>query len=278
MLVLALTSCSKHEAPLKTAVDELTRLGSCTETGLTYTQYSTRVLTAKGNIDVVLRESKDDGAKSRIETALNYYVEAQNAWTRTPDENYADSEEARSYWTKGKEATEAAAQFAFADRAKRDKIREEEMALFNATLRASEEADRQAAEEQRARKAQQAEMEARQQAADRKKLADEVERERVRRFAPAGIVYSIKRITFTTPDGLMSVPPGTELKTTNTASNGMLRVCQGDLETDVPTSAVSNDRDLVAAVLAALPVKRAIQNAARRPPANKILVANPTTR
>src|SRR4051794_4899470 len=108
MLVLAFTSCAEHEAPLKTAMDELTRFASCTETSLTYTQYSTRLRNAKGNIDVVLRQSKDEGAKAKIEAALNYYVEAQNAWTRAHDENFGDSEEARAYWTKGKEATDAA--------------------------------------------------------------------------------------------------------------------------------------------------------------------------
>ena len=67
LLALTLGACSEHKDPtlpqqkkdpaLQAALDELTRLGSFTETGLNYTEYSDRLLTAKGNIDVTLQRT-----------------------------------------------------------------------------------------------------------------------------------------------------------------------------------------------------------------------------
>jgi hypothetical protein len=275
---LALTGCSKREKPLQTALDELRRLGAYTETGLNYTEYSNRLLTAKGNVAVVLQHSNDEGAKSRIENALNYYVEAQNAWKAKSEQGDSRAREIEEHLVKAREATESASTYTLADASKRNKIWEQENAILEAAAQASEEAKKQAAETHKARRAQEAQARALEQAASAKRVAEAAERERIRRFAPEGTVYSLKRITFTTEDGVTSIPAGTELKITRPASNGILRVQKDDLETDVPSAAVTNDRDVVAAIRAAQPVRRAVQDPRRRSASNQIVGAQPATR
>lgn len=278
VVALASTGCSKREKPLQTALDELRRLGAYTETGLSYAEYSNRLLTAKGNVAVVLQHSNDEGAKSRIENALNYYVEAQNAWKAKSEQGDSRAREIEEYLAKAREATESAATYTLADASKRNKIWQQENAVLEAAAQASEEAKKQAAATQKARRVQEAAAQALEQTASARRVAEAAERERIRRFTPEGTVYSLRRITFTTEDGVTSVPPGTELKITKPAANGIVRVQKDDLETDVPSAAVTNDRDVVTAIRASQPVRRAVQDPRRRSASNQIVGVQAATR
>ena len=119
VLLLALAflyaSCSKHKDPtlphrekdpaLQTALDELTRLASYTQTGLNYSEYSDRLLTAKGNIDVALQRTADLSAKVRIEHAVRCYVEARNEWKKKMEDKYHSGDYVQVYWSDGAVAT-----------------------------------------------------------------------------------------------------------------------------------------------------------------------------
>jgi hypothetical protein len=274
-LAFACTGCSKRETPLESALSELRRLGSSTQAALKLTEYSDQLSAAKVRIDAAFQQTKDDDAKLRIEKALNWYLEAQIAWKRNNDTDARASAQVRDYWSQARQATEFASEYALAKPPKRQKLWETEMAAVDATIRASEEAAKQGDEEQKARQARQAEAEARRQVADEKKI---VETARTRRFAPEGTVYNLKRITFTTPDGLTSFAPGTELQATKKTSSGMLWVQKDELEAEVPTSSVTNDLDLVAVLRTAPPVRRTIHQAGRRSASNEVLRANPVGR
>ncbi len=83
---MLLSGCSRHsgaarepDPALQKALDELIRLKSATEVGLTYSEYSDRLLTGKGNVDVALQHCSDDPAKSKIKAAMDYYIAARNA-------------------------------------------------------------------------------------------------------------------------------------------------------------------------------------------------------
>lgn len=90
VVALALVACSdskketvrprETDPALQPALDELTRLSSYTETGLSYSEYSDRLLTTRANIDVALQRATDRPAKEQIERAIRYYVEARTAW------------------------------------------------------------------------------------------------------------------------------------------------------------------------------------------------------
>src|ERR1051325_8068782 len=79
---LPLGACSKQKerAALQTALDELTKLDSYTQTGVSYAQYSDRLVTARAHIDVALQRSTDPGAKAKIEAALQHYIQARDWW------------------------------------------------------------------------------------------------------------------------------------------------------------------------------------------------------
>ena len=101
LLSFTLAACSKHKDPtlqhrekdaaLQTALDELKRLSSYTETGLSYAEYSERFLTAKGNIDVALQHTTDEAAKSRIKVVLAYYTIARDEWKIYTDHPSGDT-------------------------------------------------------------------------------------------------------------------------------------------------------------------------------------------
>jgi hypothetical protein len=55
---------------LQAACDELRRLQSLTRTGLTYVQYSDRLLTAKSVADVALEHTSDKAAAEKISQAV----------------------------------------------------------------------------------------------------------------------------------------------------------------------------------------------------------------
>jgi DNA-directed RNA polymerase subunit RPC12/RpoP len=71
------------------------------------------------------------------------------------------------------------------------------------------------------------------------------ERERVRHFSPEGTAYSLKRIAVPIPGGLAAILPGDEVKVIKN-SDGTLHIQKGDLAADVPSSAITNDRDVAA--------------------------------
>ncbi len=262
-LALALTACSKRETPVQTALGELQLLGSDTETGLKHSEYLIRLRQAQHRISAALQTSKDAGAKARIEDALNFFVHAQGAWERESGRGSDVPSEVKALWSEGRRATDNASTFALADPAKRTKIWQQELAIVEAATQAEQAAKEQAAQDERTRQAQEAEAEAQRWAAEQRHAADRAEREKIRRFAPDGTVYSLIRISFATPEGVLSIAPGTELKVIGKLGGGMLQVTTGSLETQVPASAVTNDRD-VAAALHRVPVRHAMDDVRKR--------------
>ena len=110
-----LTSCTKKkDTALETALDELKRLSSVTDTGLTYPQYCDRLLTAKANIEVALQHTEDRPARDKILEAVNHFVTARNFWKLDIDANRTSGNAVQECWTKGHSAADAAAEYAFA--------------------------------------------------------------------------------------------------------------------------------------------------------------------
>ena len=254
---LAFTGCSKKETPVQTALGELRRLDSEIHPALQYAEYSNRLAEAQRRIAVALQKSKDAGANARIEKAMNIYVEAQQAWHREKDTVPAAPAEVVACWEGARRATDGALEFTSADPAKRTKIWQQELAVVEAAARAEQDAKEQAEQAERARQVAEAETRARRWAAEQRRAVEEAERERTRRFAPDGTVYSLTRISFTTGDSVESIAPGTELNVISRSERGTLRVKRGSLETEVAASAVTNDRDL-AASLRPVPVKQPV--------------------
>lgn len=246
---VTLGACSKQRehAALQTALDELTKLDSYTQTGVSYAQYSDRLSTAKANIDVALQRSTDSRAKAKIEAALQHYIQARDWWKESPDVRLSTSSDIsdRHYWSEGSSAILEAKLYAFADEKTRREIdakHEEDQKEAARREREAKEAAKRLEQEQKKAK----ETSQQQRAADEKLAAENAERER--RFAPAGVVYNLKQITVTLQAGLATVPPGTELRVAQQNSDGTLRVQKDDLFADVPLSDVTNDRDLAAAL------------------------------
>jgi hypothetical protein len=264
-LALALGACQKpqvqsvvpipspppHDPALQAALDELTRIQSYTQTGVTYAQYSDRLLTAKGNIDVDLQRTNDEPANAQIQRAISYYITALDDWKRKIDNDTTYVEDfTQEDWSRGGSAITLAAKYAFSDSNTRREIEEQEAREEKELLKAEEEAAQAVkAEQQREELArQEAQKEARLEQEQQEKEA--AERERVRRFAPAGTVYSTMLISVTDSSGVASIPPGAELRVTNKNADGTLRIQYGDLSANVQSSQVTNDRDLAAAVRA----------------------------
>ena len=154
---LMLIACSEHKSTtlpttaedpaLQTALDELKRLNSFTETGLNYAEYSERLLTAKGTIDVALQRTSDLPAIKKIQLAVSYYIDARNSWTNKIKHGYEDSPGVQESWAKASDAARLATEYAFADQATRHQIdareqahRDEESARVYAQYRAREQA------------------------------------------------------------------------------------------------------------------------------------------
>lgn len=70
-----------------------------------------------------------------------------------------------------------------------------------------------------------------------------------RRLAPEGTVYNVVRLSVRVKNGLAGIEPGTKLKVISKSDNGSLHVQTGDLITDVPQSAVTNDFDVATAIV-----------------------------
>ena len=141
IILLALTAgaCSKHEDPtlpprdkdgaLQTALDELTRLESFTSIGISYTDYSDRLLTAKANIEVALQKTQDVDAHKRIREALYNYVFARDAWQEEVQGESRPTLSVQHYWEKANTEARLAREYAFADQASRDQMDKEEERL-----------------------------------------------------------------------------------------------------------------------------------------------------
>jgi hypothetical protein len=256
------TPLRKEDAPLQAALDELTRLQSFTEAGLTYAQYSDRLLTAKGNIDVALQRTTDEAAKEKIQEAVRYYLAARNEWKveLDSDSNFREAF-TQEDWTKGSEAADFAAKYAVADTAARAKMDAAAAAAAVEQEKAQQQADAAAAaaaaeqekvqqQAEAAAAAAAAEQEKAQQQADATAAAAAAEQERIRRFAPDGTGYSTTLISITTDDGVASIPPGVEIKVIKKNPNGTLRIQSGKTIGDAPAVDVTNDRNLAAAVRA----------------------------
>jgi hypothetical protein len=85
MLFPLLASCSrKADVSVQRASEELKRLASVAEVGPNYTEFSDRVLTAKGSMDIALEHATDSQAKAKIEWAMNFYIDARKAWNTDP--------------------------------------------------------------------------------------------------------------------------------------------------------------------------------------------------
>jgi hypothetical protein len=242
--LVVLVGCSKHHDPtliqrhqdpaLQTALDELTRINSLVEAGVDYKTYSDRLLTAKGNVDVVLKQTGDDAAKTKIQSVFKFHLLARDAWS---DNIGGTLSEVHKYWAKAAAATAIANAYAFADDAERREIDTREAARLKQEQQAEQE-----------RLAQEAAAVERQRAAEERQVAEAAERERIRRYAPDGTVYNLQPISVPIPDGLTTIDTGTELKVVKKNSNGTLHVqtdIAGGLECDVDPRIVSNDRDLV---------------------------------
>lgn len=74
----------KSDDSVQRASEELKRLSSVAKVGLNYPEFSDRVLTAKGNMDVALESATDSRAKEKIEWAMNFYVEIRKTWGTDP--------------------------------------------------------------------------------------------------------------------------------------------------------------------------------------------------
>jgi hypothetical protein len=248
---VTLGACSKakhkEDAGLQTALDELTKLDSYTQTGLDYVQYSDRLLTAKANIDVALQRTTDSRAKAKIEAALSNYIQARDAWKQSLDKGTRTSIDTsvRHYWSEGSRAIAKAKRYVVADeKTRRQFDAEDEKERKEAAARWEQEKKAAAAKglEQEAKRAKETE--------PQRRAAEAAERERARRFAPDGVVYNLRQVTVTLQGGLASIPPGTELRVTQKNADGTLHIQKEDLFADVQPSDVTNDRDLAAVVRA----------------------------
>jgi len=244
---MTLGACSKakhkEDAGLQTALDELTKLDSYTQTGLDYVQYGDRLLTAKANIDVALQRTTDSRAKAKIEAALSYYIQARDWWKQSLDKGKRTTFDTsvRHYWGEGSSAIARAKRYVLADEKTRREIdAEAEKEQKEAAARWEQEKKAAAKElEQEEKRAKEAEQQRR-----------AAERERARRFSPDGVVYNLRQVTVTLQGGLASISPGTELRVARKNADGTLRVQKDDLFADVQPSDVTNDRDVAADVRA----------------------------
>jgi ATPase subunit of ABC transporter with duplicated ATPase domains len=228
-------------------LDELTKLDSYTKTGLDYEQYSDRLLTAKGNIDVALQRTTDLRAKAKIEAALSYYIHARESWKQSLDRSTRTTFDTfvRHYWGEGSSALARAKRYVVADEKTRREIdAEAEKEQKEAAARWEQEKKAAAKQlEQDEKRAKEAEQQ-------RRAAAEAAERERARRFAPEGVVYNLRQVTVTLQGGLASIPPGTELRVTGRNADGTFHVQKDDLFADVQPSDVTNDRDMAAQIRA----------------------------
>ena len=108
----AATERQRDGAAFQTAWAELRRLESYTKVGLSFDQYSERVLTAQANIDAALSRVTVKGlVETKFRHAMGDYTKALDVW-RMSSLRYRYS--VQYFWERGREDTEFAAQYASA--------------------------------------------------------------------------------------------------------------------------------------------------------------------
>ncbi len=255
LLLLVLSGCSRHAEPprgpdpaLQKALDELIRMKSATEVGLTYSEYSDRLLTCKGNMDVALQHSSDEPGKAKIKTAMGWYVDARKAWKSDIDNSAEGTTNLPGFWKNAEDATQKASEYILADETTRQLIarheqedKAREAALQDANSKVSVEFENQRKAIKEAPDRQLAE-------ARKQQAAEAAERERARRYAPEGTGFNINPIPITTADTVTTIPAaGTaHWRSHSKKPDGSVHVKMGDFETDLPATEITNDRDLAA--------------------------------
>jgi hypothetical protein len=138
--LMVTAACSKHKDPtlpnrekdgaLQSALDELTRLQAYTATGLNYSEYSDRLLTAESNIEVAFKRTSDEAAKAKIRKAISYYIAARKEWGDSIDSKSDEFKaiyemELQKDWVRGRFFAGQAEEYAFADVFRRQQIEQE---------------------------------------------------------------------------------------------------------------------------------------------------------
>jgi hypothetical protein len=92
----------KVRAAAEAALKTLRRMGSAVEVGLTLSEYNTRLIDLKADVDENLSQIPDGELKTEIRLAVEAYVDAQNGWKEMGrhDTLYPDLEPGRSLMTK----------------------------------------------------------------------------------------------------------------------------------------------------------------------------------
>lgn len=92
----------KVRAAAEAALKTLRRMGSAVEVGLTLSEYNSRLIDLKADVDENLSQIPDGELKTEIRLAVEAYVDAQNGWKEMGrhDTLYPDLEPGRSLMTK----------------------------------------------------------------------------------------------------------------------------------------------------------------------------------
>jgi hypothetical protein len=117
-----MSGCTKPDASLKAALDELKRLNSYTETGLNFAQYQDRLLTSKANIDIALAGTNDVEGITKIQRALNEYTAARDAWKRSIEDATDSDDTLQRHWSSAAKYIQEASDYINADYFERSRI------------------------------------------------------------------------------------------------------------------------------------------------------------
>lgn len=92
----------KVRAAAEAALKTLRRMGSATEVGLTLSEYNTRLIDLKADVDEQISLIPEGELKTEIQLAVEAYVDAQNAWKEMGrhDTLFPDLEPGRSLMAK----------------------------------------------------------------------------------------------------------------------------------------------------------------------------------
>jgi hypothetical protein len=284
VLVLSIGCSHSRDSALQQALDELIKLQSACAADISYEQFDTRFLTAKGNIDAALSRASDHDAKDVIDRAISEYESARRLWNSDESDTPNGLSQKLSV---ASEYVNYAKSYVFADRGARKRLEAQmteaekaraqqldeklkalraeakEQASFQRELDADRDRltkeknaeaaarDRTTAAEAAARErtiAAKAALEGQAESeADKQRLAESAQREHKRRFAPDGVVYNIKPIKIVTGKRSTIIAAETALVLEKKNEDGTLHVKWNELETDVPADDVTNDRDWLAA-------------------------------
>ena len=255
---------------LQQAYDELVKLRSACQVGLTYADFSSRLVNAKVNVDVDLARSSDKGdmVGFAFDAAFRRYQLARDNWLSDPDGVGASLAKASEAVDRVKlyiSVNEVGRMKLLSDENKvqetRDRISREQLEKEEKMQREEEARQQKDLEADRNRLAQEEKLEAskkaalepmreveRQQRADAdKQRADadkqNAERERKRRFAPDGIVYNLKPLRLAAGKKTTLAAAGSELTLVRKNLDGTVHVQFNGAEVDMSSDDVTNDRD-----------------------------------